>query len=1178
MGLVYEAYDHVRDMSVALKVLRSVAPSAIYRFKREFRAINRLNHPNLVGLYELFTDSGQWFLAMELVRGTDFMRHILRSDRPDRKWSGSPVATQTSPAAGQDGENSISDQSATAATLTSSADSYSSPDTQTNVPEHGGITQPFLPHAPAELVAVGDFVDLDRLTDCLGQLASALAMLHAADVVHRDLKPSNVLVTEDGRLVLLDFGIITELSRRRHAHSLAGTPLFMAPEQLTHRAITTAVDVYAFGTMVYMALTGRRPFYGTIPNLARVKSTVDPIPPSALSSGIPAALETLCLQCLSRDPGQRPTAAQIVERLGTSHWKHAVISVARDRESHHFVGRGAELEALRDAYRQTSSGDTPFCVIVRGVAGIGKTTLVDRFLAENNHALILSGRSHEREEISFKALDELIDELARHLSMHPDERRRALIPEHFNALVQLFPVLGQLLDNNPAGQTSSVPGDVRSSAVAALRQLMTSLAGERPLILRSEDFQWADRDSLELMAEFLRWPAPPGMLVILTMRSETPHDEDRACRLKDAITAFQSQLPCRIIDVGPLSDCEQNQLIAELVTDPGVAERLHQIAVEEVHGHPMLIAELSRLGSTAAQVVAGECKLVLEDILWQRIEQLTGPERDLVEVLSLAGEPLPEFILARTAAVTGSDARRLIASLTSAQLARSSRLRGHSHTEIYHDKIREAVVARVPAVRARMRHRRLAETLTEWDQASDALRARHWYAAGDEERAAIHLLRAASSAAEQFASARALDFYDQVLALIPTVCVEPDDALRRCEALFGKAQVMRTLDHIHEALAVLDEAIPIADAHQLWDQATTIYGLRGNLYYVLGDSESCMNSHRRVLDYARQLGSPPREAQALSGLCDAYTTRGQGIQAREYARQGIALSRKHGLTRWEAIHLQMYGVMCYICNEFTDAKRNQLDALALATGENDKRMTMIIHHMLGALCWDMGAFESFLHHLEQMSQFAEQIGSPRFLALNWILRVKAEMTLRRPERALSLAEKADEIYRRHPGLAAERPLALTAFITVTHDRDEQRRIAREAEAMMRNRSNLMPYLWFYRDAIEAALDIADWTAVDHLTHGLEQYIAVEPLPWSQFLIRWSRVLAAYGQSRDESRRAALAFEIRQLLAFARRLRHHRVANILVRALQGPPPWCALAFSPLDHEEATDNNSSLTSPT
>ena len=113
-----------------------------------------------------------------------------------------------------------------------------------------------------EYVRPGLGLDEERLRNALVQLATGLSVLHQAGMLHRDVKPSNVLVTPEDRLVLLDFGLVTEIEPSKLGESIqsAGTPEYMSPEQARGEPLTPASDYYSVGVMLYQALTGRLPF------------------------------------------------------------------------------------------------------------------------------------------------------------------------------------------------------------------------------------------------------------------------------------------------------------------------------------------------------------------------------------------------------------------------------------------------------------------------------------------------------------------------------------------------------------------------------------------------------------------------------------------------------------------------------------------------------------------------------------------------------------------------------------------------------------------------------------------------------------------------------------------------------------------------------------------------------
>ena len=164
-------------------------------------------------------------------------------------------------------------------------------------------------------------------------VAAGLAAAHASAVTHRDLKPDNVLVGRDGRIAINDFGIARlAAGPAATGDKFAGTPAYMAPEQVEGRELTPAADVYAFGAILFEMLTGRRAWRGDDGFAVALARLREPPPDPRSVRAVPDALAELCLRCMAREPAGRPAdGAALVAALANVHSADATAARAFPR-------------------------------------------------------------------------------------------------------------------------------------------------------------------------------------------------------------------------------------------------------------------------------------------------------------------------------------------------------------------------------------------------------------------------------------------------------------------------------------------------------------------------------------------------------------------------------------------------------------------------------------------------------------------------------------------------------------------------------------------------------------------------------------------------------------------------------------------------------------------------------
>ncbi len=744
-GVVYEAYDRDRGAHVAVKTLRYLQPNAIGRFKNEFRALQDIEHPNLVSFGELLEEAGQLFFTMELVAGVDFLSYV----RPTRNQETAYADTLA-----------LSATAATAMATAGPAVSPSLPNFDTGVREST---------SPQNRPPRADPLDELRLRHALVELGRGLVALHASGKVHRDVKPSNVLVTAEGRAVLVDFGLLVDEGHDEQwsSPSIVGTPHYMAPEQAAGQATGPAADWYAVGVMLYEALTGYLPFSGSPMKVLLDKQRIEP--PLLDATTAPADLVALCTQLMRFDPAERPDGETILRRLGRPEdpergHKRPSTTISQGPP---FVGRQAELEVLAAELEACTARGSPGAVLIRGESGVGKSTLAHVFTHSlERRAVVVAGRCFERESVAYKAFDGVLEALARLLARLDPIDAAALLPRHAALLAQVFPVLKRVrgFADAPKPAEALDQRELRLRVFGALRELFTRLARRHPVVIAIDDLQWADADSLALLGEILRPPDAPPLLLIATLR---PKSRDVPA---DAGTRVRALCPAsREILLGPLDAGDSLELARVLLDVHGVKEDVDVAALsEEAAGHPLFLDELVRHAADfgARAGTPATALLRLEDVLWTRVSALEPKAREILELVSIAGGPLDQETMTRVADVPPERFARLVSLLRVSNLVRTTGARAADTIEPYHDRVRHAIASRLDPSQRKDIHRALAVAIEgSRYPGQESILAFHWKGAGRLELAAQYAAAAALRAIEAFAFDRAARFYRAALEL-----------------------------------------------------------------------------------------------------------------------------------------------------------------------------------------------------------------------------------------------------------------------------------------------------------------------------------------------------------------------------------------------------------------------------
>ncbi|MGP4112082.1 helix-turn-helix transcriptional regulator [Streptomyces sp. 4N509B] len=446
-----------------------------------------------------------------------------------------------------------------------------------------------------------------------------------------------------------------------------------------------------------------------------------------------------------------------------------LVDVESSNVSPVFVGRGGELAVLADGLARAREGE-PQVFVVGGDAGIGKTRLLEEFLATARAAGAVTavGGCVElgADGLPFAPLAAVLRSLHRQLG--PELAEAAAGQE--GVLARIHPELGRVA---PVADAQLE----RVQLFELTARLLERLAAERLLVVAVEDLHWSDRSTRELLGYLFRSFQPSRLLVLVTYRSDDIH---RRHPLRPFLAELDRVRTVRRIELARLTREEVAAQIAGITgtaPPPGTARSVF----ERSQGIPFFVEELTTSGQPTAGLSAP-----LRELLLVRVEALDEDAQDVVRTVAEGGSSVEHGLLA---AVAGRPERELLALLRAAVdanvLVATSEGDGY---RFRHALMRDAVVDDLlPGERTHL-HRRFAEALERHPHLVPAEQhaarlASHWFQAGDHARALPAVLTAAVSARRRYAYAEQLTLLERAMTLWESVPPEVRDGLRPVDRL-----------------------------------------------------------------------------------------------------------------------------------------------------------------------------------------------------------------------------------------------------------------------------------------------------------------------------------------------------------------------------------------------------------
>jgi tRNA A-37 threonylcarbamoyl transferase component Bud32 len=444
-----------------------------------------------------------------------------------------------------------------------------------------------------ELVPGSDLVELlpissQEAASVLYQVTSALSFLHARRYIHHDIKPGNVRVwREAGALQckLIDFGIMEPIGTARRS-GLAGTPAYLPPEALFGAPSDHRLDLYSLGVMAVEMVTGVIPFHIDEPEKFLTQKQAGPPNVHALLPDAPAALVELIIDLMAVHPSDRPYDASVVLRRlrqnpGLTSGGVLLEEAPPYLKPSRLVGRDASIAALMRAFTQSQSA--PALVVVRGAAGLGKTSMLREF---GLRARLLGAVTVEAGGGGVRGAFGVLSELLRGLLSLEQEDAGGVLAEHAPRLVHVLPELGERFPGLVAEPHHADASEERQRLVDAVRGWLKALLSRHRFVLSVDDAQLADVASIEVLRAAITDAELTGLLLTVAYR---PSTGETLTPLERISAEAHEQISLRELEEAEVAD-----LVVALFGPVEVYPKFVRGLAEASQQNPTLVIEILR--------------------------------------------------------------------------------------------------------------------------------------------------------------------------------------------------------------------------------------------------------------------------------------------------------------------------------------------------------------------------------------------------------------------------------------------------------------------------------------------------------------------------------------------------------------------------------------------------------